>query len=484
MSKTPHFPSNIHDTVACVFLRLKPSKMASTSYEVENDVLKVRPIGNTATNNKDLTERHFKFTEIFHDHTKQSAIYNQSVHSSVQSAENLTILTYGTSGSGKTYTMFGTENDAGVVQRAIAHIFTVDEKVNCKVPAAKIDKGIVSILSKHNARLELKLTATFIRKDNSKKNTKLIQRIRDEHEFKPINSDWEHLLVWISFAEIYNENVHDLLKLGATSTTRKKLTIISNDGNTYVKDLISVHVTSATDAFDVINAGLGQMNYASTRINSNSNRSHCILIVNVIHYSYPSRYAVATYKFCDLAGSERLSNSGDVGYRLKEAQQINKSLMLLHRCYDSMFHNQHSKSKQVVPFRDSKLTTLLQKSLLGQVKITKIVTMEPTIKFIGENLQVLEFAAIAQQIIHKQPKAERDRRSERIKRLSSFKGENVYDSVNEQKKNEIDGLLSEIAELRGTIEQMTLNFANERETLVSITPSISIFNSQKTIKTI
>lgn len=110
--------------------------------------------------------------------------------------------------------------------------------------------------------------------------------------------------------------------------------------------------------------------------------------------------------------------------------------------------------------------------------------MEPTIKFIGENLQVLEFAAIARQIIHKQPKAERDKRSERITRLSSFKGENVYDSVNEQKKIEIDGLLSEIAQLRGRIEQMTLSFDNERETIVSITPSISIFNPQKTIKTI
>lgn len=129
---------NTIDTAASVFLRLKPTNKPSMSYSVEKNVLKVRPLENTATNNKDMKEKHFKFTEIFHSQTSQADIYNESVFSSIQNDESLTILTYGTSGSGKTYTMFGAEKDAGIVQRAIAHIFTVDDDVICNIPAAKV----------------------------------------------------------------------------------------------------------------------------------------------------------------------------------------------------------------------------------------------------------------------------------------------------------------------------------------------------------
>lgn len=315
------------------------------------------------------------------------------------------------------------------------------------------------------------LTAEFVRKD--KRNNRMIQQIHSEHNFVPAINSWQYLLVWISFAEIYNENVHDLLKMSSMQLTRKNLKIISNDGNTYIQDLISVHVASASDAYDVINAGLAQMNYASTNINNNSNRSHCILIVNVIGFSFPHQSSTATYKFCDLAGSERLNKSGDVGNRLREARQINKSLMLLHRCFDLMFRNQHSKSKQVVPFRETKLTMFLQKSLLGLEKINTIVTMAPKIKFIGENLQVLDFASIAQQIIHKQPNPElRNRRASRSKQLTTIiNSQNISDiqndivCENEQQKHEIEELRSENATMREQMKQMVSDFANEREAL-------------------
>lgn len=458
--------SNTIDTAASVFLRLKPSDNPSTSYSVEKNVLKVRPVENTATNNKDMKEKHFKFTEIFNNETTQADIYNQSVYSSIQNDESLTILTYGTSGSGKTFTMFGVEKDPGIVQRAIAQIFTVDDDIICNIPAAKIIKGNLSIVSDNNLRSEMSLTAEFVRKD--RRNQRMIQQIQNEHNFVAANNSWHYLLVWISFSEIYNENVHDLLKIGGMQSTRKKLKIISNDGNTYIQDLTSVHVASASDAYDVINAGLTQMNYASTNINNNSNRSHCILIVNVIRFSFPNQSSTATYKFCDLAGSERLNKSGDVGNRLREARQINKSLMLLHRCFDLMFRNQQSKSKQVVPFRETKLTMFLQKSLLGHEKINTIVTMAPKVRFIGENLQVLDFASIAQQIIHKQPNPDlMSRRAMRSKRSNDFQKDICTE--NEQQKNEIDELRSENASLREQMKQMVSDFANEREALACST---------------
>lgn len=222
-----------------------------------------------------------------------------------------------------------------------------------------------------------------------------------------------------------------------------------------------------------MNFGLSQVNYASTKINANSSRSHCILLLNVIHFSYPDRYSLATYKFCDLAGSERLKKTDNVGNRLKEAQRINTSLMVLGRCFDIMFHNQQSKTKEVVPFRDSKLSMLLQKSLLGHEKITTIVTMAPKIEFMDENLNVLNFASIAKQIVYKQSKQEIQNQRSRSTRFSWFMGienrddddYNVIFAENERLENENLDLRAENDSLRDVIQRMNSDFAKQEQLL-------------------
>lgn len=129
------------DTKASVFLRLCPVKQPSEQYEAENNLLKVLPVKIASTNNKDLSEKHFEFSKIFHTDASQLDIYNQLVHPFVQNDESLTVLTYGTSGSGKTYTMYGTETDAGIVQRALTQLFTINKKIICLTAAAKIENG-------------------------------------------------------------------------------------------------------------------------------------------------------------------------------------------------------------------------------------------------------------------------------------------------------------------------------------------------------
>lgn len=384
-------------------------------------------------------------------------------------------LVLGTSGSGKTYTMYGSPTEAGIVQRAIAHIFTVDEKYICPTPAAKIDKGNFSVISAENIQSEINQTAEYIKENTALKHDQMVQEICAEHDFQPAQNDWQYVFIWISFAEIYNENVHDLLKTNAATAKRKNLKVISNDGNSYIKDLTSVHVSTAKDALDVINFGLQQVNYAATSINSHSSRSHCILIVNVIHFSYPDIYSLATYKFCDLAGSERLKKTANVGDRLKEAQRINTSLMVLGRCFELMYQNQQTKSKEVVPFRESKLTMLLQRSLLGQERISTIVTMAPLPDYMEENLQVLSFASIARQIVYKQPKAEaRDRKAARSTRFSWFMNEierrndNDWNDVfneNERLEAENFDLKAERDQLMDLIQRMNSDFAKKEQTL-------------------
>ena len=111
-----------------------------------------------------------------------------------------------------------------------------------------------------------------------------------------------------------------------------------------------------------------------------------------------------SYKFCDLAGSERLSKTRNIGSRLNEAKGINTSLMTLGRCLDVANNNKKLKTKaQVIPVRDSKLTMLLQTALLGKEKLTMIVNVTPMDTFYEENMNVLRFSAIAKNITFKQP---------------------------------------------------------------------------------
>lgn len=380
-----------------VFLRLRSAESACRHYVVDKNVLKVYPVEKMRNNKtKQLAEKQFEFSKIFDIDATQLNIYNETIYSSIQNAKSLTTLTYGTSGSGKTYTMYGTNEVAGIVQRAIAHIFTVNEKIMSSTPAVKIDKFTVTTVSKCNLNAESKLTATFVCKEKRTKNNELVKQIRCEHGFKAMECDWKDAFVWISFAEIYNENVYDLLKMNGTN--RNKLKIFHHNGNAYINELTSIHVPSASDAYDVIYAGLARATYAETKINAHSSRSHRILFVNVIHYSHLKRYSLSTYKFCDLAGTERLKKTDHVGDRLKETQQTNKSLLVLGRCVELMLQNQQERSHNVLPFRDSKLTILLKKSLIGEEKMILIVTIAPKIEFILENLHVLNFATNAYRI--------------------------------------------------------------------------------------
>jgi kinesin family protein 20 len=118
-------------------------------------------------------------------------------------------------------------------------------------------------------------------------------------------------------------------------------------------------------------------------------------------------YQLSSFKFCDLAGAERTKKTGNMGDRLKEAGGINNSLLVLGRCLEAVNQNQTKDNKKhpdrVVPVRDSKLTFLLQSSLTGHEKFVMIVNLYPTADFFEENLNVLKFGSIANQIVVKKP---------------------------------------------------------------------------------
>lgn len=470
-----------NDSGATVYLRLRPLARPSPLYSVENNVLKVHNTELASTNNKDLTEKHYEFSNIFDADTNQRDVYDTCVRSYIDNDESMTLLTYGTSGSGKTFTIHGDDTNAGIIPRAIEHIFTRYKYMVSPTPGIKFDKGNIALVDESNYPLEEKLRTRLIAAGSQHPMSDI--QIRHEHEFESLTVGKESAIIWLSFAEIYNENVYDLLSVNDVrpNKPRKNLKIISNEGNAFIKDLTTVNVRTAEEAYAVFSAGLEQVNTASTLINLNSSRSHCIFMVHVILYTPPGDFSFCVYKFCDLAGSERLKKTENVGNRLKEAQRINTSLLVLGRCLDLLYANQQKKGKEVVPFRESKLTMLLQKPLMGREKITTIVNMMPQTEFIEENLHVLHFASIAQKIVFKPPKPvappaamKSKRRSTRFSWFVSrdqaskfyFAEEDVFSL-----KEELDQLRTENEQLLNVMdEQRQENVRNEqyiRTTLVN-----------------
>lgn len=398
---------------ASVYLRLRPTQERVHHYTTDRNIFKTRAVDSTSAQNavqREVQEKHFTFSDIFQDSASQKDVYNTCCFNAIENDENLTVLTYGTSGSGKTFTLFGMYSDnPGIIPRAIEHIFTKYTKKVCKEPVIKLDNGNVVIVEDNNFRVESLRRSALISKNRPEDYEQQKERIQLDHAFQQVDCSAALVVIWVSFAEIYNENVYDLLvpvvastlgKENFGQTKRKNLRIISNDGNAFIKGLVAVHCRNSSDAYQLLATGLKNISYASTNINSNSSRSHCIFIVEVIKYRNHNEFDHTTYKFCDLAGSERQKKTDSVGNRLKEAQSINSSLMVLGRCLDAVYHK-----NTIVPIRDSKLTILLQASLLGKEKITMIVNMLPTPTYYDENLNVLNFASMAKQIVYKAPAA-------------------------------------------------------------------------------
>ncbi|CAK8544377.1 unnamed protein product [Lathyrus sativus] len=279
-------------------------------------------------------QRSFNFNKVFGPSATQAEVFldMQPLIRSVLDGYNVCIFAYGQTGSGKTYTMTGpkeiTDKSQGVNYRALSDLFFIADQ----------------------------------RKDTF------------------------HYDVCVQMIEIYNEQVRDLL---VTHGTNKKLEIHSSSHKGLsVPDASLVPVSSTTDVIELMNLGHRNRAVGATALNDRSSRSHSCLTVHVQGRDLASG---ATIRGCmhlvDLAGSERVDKSEATGDRLKEAQHINKSLSALGDVIASLAHkNTH------IPYRNSKLTQLLQDSLGGQAKTLMFVHISPESDAVGETISTLKFA--------------------------------------------------------------------------------------------
>lgn len=248
---------------------------------------------------------------------------------------NVCIFAYGQTGSGKTHTMTGNEKDRGVNFRALSELF----------------------------------------------------RLRDERQ-----EDFEYDIS-VCMVEIYNEQLRDLLNKDPVSSA-SSLKVHKGANGIYVENLTEWNVESQDDVLRAISAGDKNRSQGVTNMNEHSSRSHAMVTVKVVgkHRTAGISY-FGKLHMIDLSGSERISKSGATGQRLKEAQAINKSLSALGNVIESL-----QKKQSHIPYRDSKLTYLLQDSLGGNSKCLMIAAMSPTGLDTEETLCTLKFAERARRV--------------------------------------------------------------------------------------
>ncbi|ROL46532.1 Kinesin-like protein KIF16B [Anabarilius grahami] len=267
---------------------------------------------------------------------------------------NACIFAYGQTGSGKSHTMMGIPGDVGLIPR--------------------ICEGLFSRISGMTRR--------------------------DEASFR----------TEVSYLEIYNERVRDLLRRKLAKTYNLRVREHPKEGP-YVEDLSKHLVQNYSDVEELMEAGNINRTTASTGMNDASSRSHAIFTINFTQAKFDAEMpseTVSKIHLVDLAGSERADATGATGVRLKEGGNINKSLVTLGNVISALADlsqeggNSHLKKKQVfVPYRDSVLTWLLKDSLGGNSKTIMIATISPADVNYGETLSTLRYANRAKNIINK-----------------------------------------------------------------------------------
>ncbi|XP_067900408.1 kinesin-like protein KIF16B isoform X4 [Heterodontus francisci] len=267
---------------------------------------------------------------------------------------NACIFAYGQTGSGKSYTMMGNPEDVGLIPR--------------------ICQG-------------------------------LYDRIAGKSRWDEASFRTE-----VSYLEIYNERVRDLLRRKSSKTYNLRVREHPKEGP-YVEDLSKHLVQNYSDVEELMEAGNINRTTAATGMNDVSSRSHAIFTINFTQAKFDAEMPCETISkihLVDLAGSERADATGATGVRLKEGGNINKSLVTLGNVISALADlsqdrsNSQAKKKQVfVPYRDSVLTWLLKDSLGGNSKTIMIATISPADINYGETLSTLRYANRAKNIINK-----------------------------------------------------------------------------------
>ncbi|TID29022.1 hypothetical protein CANINC_002170 [Pichia inconspicua] len=209
---------------------------------------------------------------------------------------------------------------------------------------------------------------------------------------KLFESELDNVFLKCSFVEIYNENLKDLLSDGRND---KLLKIYEGPNKAMkIKALEEFYLKNFEEAMRLLQIGLDRKKVAGTKMNAASSRSHTIFTVYLVKKRpNGAEYQFAKLNLVDLAGSENINRSGSINQRAKEAGSINQSLLTLGRVINSLVDGAN-----FIPYRESKLTRLLQDSLGGRTKTVLVANIAPTLLDVQASMSTLEYASKAKNI--------------------------------------------------------------------------------------
>ncbi|RKO96594.1 hypothetical protein CXG81DRAFT_14230, partial [Caulochytrium protostelioides] len=342
-------PKEANITIVVRVRPRNPREIRDNSQIVVNPVSGVRGSREVQVRYNGSDTKTFTFDKVIGPEASQQHVFYEVVSpilDEVLMGYNCTIFAYGQTGAGKTYSMEGdlqniTGEHAGIIPRTLTHLFQ---------------------------RLE---------------------------------SETAEYSVRVSYIELYNEELKDLLS--ADDPDFRKLRIFedfSRKGSVLIQGLEESIVKNVDDVIQIMHRGSSKRQMASTKMNESSSRSHCIFSITVhIKEATPDGedlLKVGKLNLVDLAGSENIGRSGAESRRAKEAGMINQSLLTLGRVINALVERSPH-----VPYRESKLTRLLQDSLGGRTKTCILAAISPARCSLDETLSTLDYAHRAKNIRNK-----------------------------------------------------------------------------------
>ncbi|KAM6388191.1 kinesin-like protein KIF23 isoform 5-T5 [Pluvialis apricaria] len=436
--KKPSNPS-LKDPVG-VYCRVRPLSRPDQEccIEVINDTtVQIHPPdGYRIFRNGEYRETQYSFKEVFGTLVVQKELFDVVAKPLVEDlihGKNGLLFTYGVTGSGKTHTMTGSPGDGGLLPRCLDMIFNSIGPFQAKRFVFKLDdKNGVGIQCEVDALLERqKRDAMPVPKTPSGKrqiDPEIADMINVQDHCKAEEVDEDNVYsVFVSYIEIYNNYIYDLLeeapfepikpkwnncntpvRNGDFIPPQSKILREDQNHNMYVTGCTEVEVKSTEEAFEVFWRGQKKRRIANTQLNRESSRSHSVFIIKLAQAPLDAdgdnvlqekeQITLSQLSLVDLAGSERTNRTKAEGNRLREAGNINQSLMTLRTCIEVLRENQMYGTNKMVPYRDSKLTHLFKNYFDGEGKVRMIVCVNPKAEDYEESLQVMRFAEMTQEV--------------------------------------------------------------------------------------
>lgn len=294
--------------------------------------------------------REFCFDQVFSADTPQEIVYNSVVKpliNQVLGGFNCTVFAYGQTGTGKTYTMEGDKSThrvswdgTGIIPRAVNQIFNV------------------------------------------------------------LKTQGKEFAIKVSFLELYSEDAYDLLSPPEDTNKLRIFDDVQRKGSVKIEGLEEILVENEAEIFGILSRGSTKRQTAATQLNACSSRSHSIFTITVLikdgTLEDQEIIKMGKLNLVDLAGSENIARSGAQNKTAREAGNINQSLLTLTRVISALVEK-----RPHIPYRESKLTRILQDSLGGATRTSMIATISPAEDDLNNTVGTLDYASRARSIINK-----------------------------------------------------------------------------------